>query len=163
MKTMRSESGTGSGLRRTDRTMLKIAVFAPIVIARVRRAVSANVLSFQRRRRAKRRSDIRTKTGSHGSSVPSFQASELPGFLASWLVLNPENWHKLPVPQHGATRVSIVIPTLGSPWLRRCLFSLRQNISSAISHEIVVVANGPSAAHLASAVTLFSPPVRLLT
>src|SRR5262245_2226393 len=79
------------------------------------------------------------------------------------LVLHSENWHKLPVPQHGATRVSIVIPTLGSPWLRRCLFSLRQNISSAISHEIVVVANGPSAAHLASAVTLFSPPVRLLT
>ena len=56
-----------------------------------------------------------------------------------------------------------MIPTLGSPWLRRCLFSLRQNVSSAISHEIVVIANGPSAAHLAAAVTLFSKPVRLLT
>ncbi len=59
-------------------------------------------------------------------------------------------------------RVSIVIPTLGSPLVRRCLQSLRQNITTSIAHEIVVVANGPSAAHLAAAVNLFSPPVRLL-
>lgn len=59
-------------------------------------------------------------------------------------------------------RVSIVIPTLGNPLIRRCLHSLRQNVTTAIAHEIVVVANGPSAAHLASAVTLFSSPVRLL-
>ena len=59
-------------------------------------------------------------------------------------------------------RVSIVIPTLGNPLIQRCLHSLRQNVTTAIAHEIVVVANGPTAAHLASAVTLFSSPVRLL-
>jgi GT2 family glycosyltransferase len=46
--------------------------------------------------------------------------------------------------------------------IRRCLQSLRRNISPAITHEIVVVANGPAAAHLASAVSLFSG-IRLVT
>jgi GT2 family glycosyltransferase len=52
---------------------------------------------------------------------------------------------------------------MGNPLIRRCLQSLRQHITPAIPHEIVVVANGPSAAHLASAVSPFSSPVRLLT
>jgi GT2 family glycosyltransferase len=60
-------------------------------------------------------------------------------------------------------RVSIVIPTLGSPLIRRCLQSLRHNITSTVTHEIVVVANGPSAAYLTSAVAFLSSSVRLLT
>jgi GT2 family glycosyltransferase len=39
---------------------------------------------------------------------------------------------------------------------------LRQNITPAITHEVVVVANGPSAAHLASTITPQSSLVRLV-
>lgn len=60
-------------------------------------------------------------------------------------------------------RVSIIIPTLGGDLIVGCLESLRRNISSAISYEIVVVANGPSAAQLATAPELSSPVVRAVT
>ena len=58
-------------------------------------------------------------------------------------------------------RVSIVIPTLGGALLEKCLESLRRNIGPTIAHEIVVVANGPSASHLADA-ALISSSVRVV-
>jgi O-antigen biosynthesis protein len=61
-----------------------------------------------------------------------------------------------------APRVSIVIPTLGSPLLPRCLESLRRNIGPAIPHEIVVVANGPAAERSAGVTDLASPLIRLV-
>jgi O-antigen biosynthesis protein len=61
------------------------------------------------------------------------------------------------------SRVSIVIPTLGGELILGCLESLRRNISPAIAYEVVVVANGPSAAHLATASECSSPVVRVVT
>ena len=58
-------------------------------------------------------------------------------------------------------RVSIVIPTLGGALVLDCLESLRRNIGPAIDYEVVVVANGPSAAHLASDLSV--PGVRVVT
>lgn len=60
-------------------------------------------------------------------------------------------------------RVSIVIPTLGGDLIHRCLDSLRRNISTAIAHEVVVVANGPSAARLAASADFSSPAIRLVS
>src|SRR5262245_16432132 len=58
-------------------------------------------------------------------------------------------------------RVSIIIPTLGSARIFGCLESLRT--IKSITHEVVVVANGASAAHLTAAPELSSPIVRVLT
>jgi len=60
-----------------------------------------------------------------------------------------------------APRVSIVIPTLGGTLVSRCLASLRRNISPTITYEVIVVANGPSAAHLVTDLSL--PGVRIVT
>ena len=60
-------------------------------------------------------------------------------------------------------RVSIIIPTLGGHLIFGCLESLRRNISTAMAYEVVVVANGPSAAHLATVPELSSPVVRVAT
>ena len=59
-------------------------------------------------------------------------------------------------------RVSIVIPTLGSALIGKCLESLRQNIGASIAHEIVIVANGPSAFPLANAAMTASAAVRVV-
>jgi GT2 family glycosyltransferase len=59
-------------------------------------------------------------------------------------------------------RVSIIIPTLGGDLILGCLDSLRRNISSAVPYEVVVVANGPCAAHAATP-ELSSEVVRVLT
>src|SRR5437868_2119410 len=48
---IRSACGTGSGRRRTERTMLKIAVFAPMHRPSVSSAVSVKVRSLKRRRK----------------------------------------------------------------------------------------------------------------
>jgi GT2 family glycosyltransferase len=60
-------------------------------------------------------------------------------------------------------RVSIVIPTLGSALIENCLHSLRQNIGPSIAHEIVIVANGPSASHLANAEIVASTACRVVS
>ena len=59
-------------------------------------------------------------------------------------------------------RVSIVIPTLGSALIEKCLQSLRQNLGASIPHEIVIVANGPSASHPANAAIVASAAVRVV-
>jgi GT2 family glycosyltransferase len=61
-----------------------------------------------------------------------------------------------------AQRVSIVIPTLGGPLIRQCLESVLRN-TTGTTYEVVVVANGPSAASLADAAVCSSPPVQLVT
>lgn len=60
-------------------------------------------------------------------------------------------------------RVSIVIPTLGGPLVLPCLESLRRNVSAMFAPEVVVVGNGPTAAHLKDAAAFSWPNVRLLT
>jgi GT2 family glycosyltransferase len=59
--------------------------------------------------------------------------------------------------------VSIVIPTLGGDMIARCLESLRTNVGEGIAYEVVVVANGPSAAGLVGAADFSSGVVRLVT
>jgi O-antigen biosynthesis protein len=61
-----------------------------------------------------------------------------------------------------APRVSIIIPTIGSPLLLRCLESLRRNIGPALAHEIVVVLNGPAAEEFAGPAEIASPLARLV-
>lgn len=65
--------------------------------------------------------------------------------------------------ERSSPRVSIVVPTLGGQLIQCCLDSLRRNISSAIAYEVVVVANGPAAAHVAAASDFSSPAVRFVT
>ena len=58
-------------------------------------------------------------------------------------------------------RVSIIIPTLGNQLLEQCLDALRQNISDAVTYEVVVVANGASISHLIEPSSW--PTLRLIT
>ena len=63
MNKMRSDSGTGSGRSRTELTIVKMAVFAPMQIANVKIAVTANPGSFHSRLKANWMSRINAKRG----------------------------------------------------------------------------------------------------
>ncbi len=73
--TSRSASSNGSGLSRTPRTTLKMAVLAPMPSASVKMAISVN-MGARRRRRATRRG-VAVMWSIYGPAAAPFATAEL--------------------------------------------------------------------------------------